>query len=178
MADLSQTGRVILGLLALGLRTGYEIKQFVDKTTRFFWAASYGQIYPELRRFEQQGLVASHAEPSGGRARTAYELTDAGREALIDWLSSDSEPGYELRDEGMLKLFFSDVLPEQRLAIVRAMRVRNERKLAQLRTLEPQVEHGPTGPALTLELGIGFTRWFIEWCEATERRLAAEIDKE
>ncbi len=54
---LTPTGRVILGMIALGRQTGYDIKQFVDKSTRHFWAASYGQIYPELRRLEEQGLV-------------------------------------------------------------------------------------------------------------------------
>ena len=37
-------------MLSLGKRTGYEIKSLGDVSTRFFWAASYGQIYPELRR--------------------------------------------------------------------------------------------------------------------------------
>src|SRR5512142_2411494 len=106
--ELTPTGKVILGMLAFGKSTGYEIKQFVDKSTRFFWAASYGQIYPELKRLEDQGLVHGRAEPSGGRARTVFELTEAGRTALNNWLSSDLEQVYELRDEGMLKLFFSD----------------------------------------------------------------------
>ncbi len=57
--ELNPTGRVILGMLAQGQRTGYDIKQFVDKSTRHFWAASYGQIYPELKRLEDQGLVQS-----------------------------------------------------------------------------------------------------------------------
>src|ERR1700747_734512 len=96
--ELNPTGRVILGMIAFGKSTGYDIKQFVDKTTRYFWAASYGQIYPELRRLEEEGLGGGRPEPSGARARTAYELTDAGREALIGWLTSDAEPGYELRD--------------------------------------------------------------------------------
>ena len=43
-----------------------------------------------------------------------YELTPAGRAALETWLASDAELLYELRDEGMLKLFFSDSLPERR----------------------------------------------------------------
>src|SRR5690348_11142018 len=79
---LTATGRVILGMLSLGSQTGYDIKSFVDKTTRHFWAASYGQIYPELRRLEQLGLVRGRPEPTGGRARTVFELTDAGRAAL------------------------------------------------------------------------------------------------
>src|SRR5438477_74054 len=67
--ELSPTGRVILGMIALGKRTGYDIKAFVDKTARYFWAASYGQLYPELKRLEDQGLVRGQQEPSGGRDR-------------------------------------------------------------------------------------------------------------
>src|SRR5579859_5004595 len=87
---LRLTGRVVLGMIARGRRTGYEIKQLVDRSTRHFWAASYGQIYPELRRLEEQGLVQSRPEPSGARARTVYELTEAGRQALDEWLISQN----------------------------------------------------------------------------------------
>src|ERR1700750_2055103 len=135
--ELSPTGRVILGMIALGRRTGYDIKAFVDKTARYFWAASYGQLYPELKRLEDQGLVEGRPEPSGGRARTVYDLTEAGTTALHRWLQSDDGPSYELRDEGMLKLFLSDSLPERRIDIVRAMRAREERALAHLRSIEP-----------------------------------------
>jgi DNA-binding PadR family transcriptional regulator len=172
-ADLSATGSVILGMLALGKQTGYDIKQFVDKSTRHFWAASYGQIYPELKRLEEQGLIRGRQEPTGGRSRTVYDLTEAGREALHTWLRSDAEPLYELRDEGMLKLFFSDALPESRIDNIRAMRERHERKLAQLRAIETHAGDAMhRGPYLTLELGIKSTQWFIDWCVATERRLA------
>ena len=78
--ELSATGRVILGMIAVGKQTGYDIKQLVDKSTRHFWAASYGQIYPELKRLEERGLIRGRSEPSGGRARTVYELTEYGRE--------------------------------------------------------------------------------------------------
>ena len=40
----------VLGLLVQRPRSGYELKQSVDRTIRHFWAASYGQIYPELKR--------------------------------------------------------------------------------------------------------------------------------
>jgi DNA-binding PadR family transcriptional regulator len=176
--ELSPTARVILGMIAFGRTTGYDIKQFVDRTTRHFWAASYGQIYPELKRLEDQGLVQGRPEPSGGRARTVYRLTKAGEQALDDWLGSDEEPLYELRDEGMLKLFFSDSLPERRIENISAMRVRQEGKLAALRALEPHAKEGPSGAYLTLQLGIGMTEWFINWCAETERRLAAETEQE
>lgn len=184
-AELSATGRVILGMLALGTETGYDIKQLVDNSTRFFWAASYGQIYPELRRLERQGLVAGRSRPSGARARTVYHLTDAGRDALDAWLGSTREPVWELRDEGMLKLFFSDAArPEQQLTIVRTMRDRQARKLAELREIEGRVTEGrvtdgpQAGPHITLQLGIAMTEGLVRAWEAAERRLTSENERE
>ncbi|HEY3725892.1 MAG TPA: PadR family transcriptional regulator [Solirubrobacteraceae bacterium] len=172
--QLTPTGRVILGMITLGRRSGYDIKQFVDKTTRHFWAASYGQIYPELKRLEDQGLIIGRDDPAGGRARTVYELTDAGTAALHSWLRASSVPAPELRDEGMLKLFFSDALPEQRIDNIRAMRAQAETKLALLGALEDKAKRGRTGPYLTLQLGLAETRCLIGWCQEAERRLAED----
>src|SRR5207237_2111810 len=107
MQRLSGTALVVLGLLALRPRSGYEIKQTIDKSTRFFWAASYGQIYPELRRLAAAGLIEGKASPKGGRKRNVYRLTQAGRKQLRAWLDTDPQV-YELRDEALLKLFFAN----------------------------------------------------------------------
>src|SRR5881392_2039587 len=101
---------VVLGLLALGPRSGYDIKTVVDRSTRFFWAASYGQIYPELRRLEEEGLIEGKDASNGARGRRVYTLAEAGREALHAWLLS-STTTVELRDESLLRLFFADALP-------------------------------------------------------------------
>jgi hypothetical protein len=74
----------------------------------------------------------------------------------------------------MLKLFLSDSLPERRIENIRAMRARQERKLAQLKALEPHASQGPTGAYLTLQLGIASTECFIRWCSETERTLAEQ----
>jgi DNA-binding PadR family transcriptional regulator len=158
-------------MVGLGKNTGYDIKQLVDHSTRFFWAASYGQIYPELRRLESAGLLRSREEPTGGRPRTVYELREAGRAALEDWLLSEANLVGEMRDEGMLKLFFSDLAgPEQQRQILRQMADTYRRKLDVLCQLAP----ARSGPGLTLELGQGVTRWMLEWCEQAERRLGGE----
>ena len=174
-SELSATGKVVLGMLAFGKHTGYEIKQFVDKSTRHFWAASYGQIYPELRRFTVQGLVRSRSEPSGRRARTVFELTEDGERLLTSWLESTEAPLIELRHEGMLKLFFSDAGTAAKLDHVRAIRAGHERKLEALLAVEPQARQAPdSGPYLTLSLGLRFNQCIVDWCLATERRLAGE----
>src|SRR5204862_4703199 len=109
--ELSPTAYVILGMLSWRPMSGYEIKSLVDKSTRFFWAASYGQIYPELRRLSAAGLIEGKAEPRGGRRRNLYRLTNDGRRELRAWLNADPHV-FELRDEGLLKLFFADAAGE------------------------------------------------------------------
>jgi DNA-binding PadR family transcriptional regulator len=171
---LSPTGRVILGMVARGVRSGYEIKQLVDKSTRHFWAASYGQIYPELRRLEAGGLITGRPDPSGARAKVVYELTPQGEQALRDWLLSDAGLLYELRDEAMLKLFFSDLEPGTALRTVQAMRALHERKHEQLEMIRAAAAQMSTGPALALQIGLGISGWLIDWCKATEERLELE----
>ena len=174
MAELSKTSYVILGMLRLGRRTGYEIKSLVDVSTRFFWAASYGQIYPELARLEQAGLVKGEVDRSDGRRPKAYELTPAGERALHDWLTSGEELHIELRHEGALKFFFSDALSaEDQLALVRHVRETHERVAEQLRAIEPEPQDGkPPAPLMTLEFGIAYQEFLAGWCAETERRLA------
>jgi hypothetical protein len=52
------------------------------------------------------------------------------------------------------------------------MRALYQRKLDQLSALDAKAAGMPAGPRLTLEIGLGITSWLIDWCEATERRLA------
>ena len=151
--ELSATGRVILGMVAVEPRSGYDIKTAVDHSTRFFWAASYGQIYPELKRLAAEGLIEPDGETEGGRRRVAYRITDSGREALAEWIRSP-DLVHEMRDEGLLKLFFAGVLGrEDAIAVLEAARAKYAEKHAALLAIQPLAgakEHfGPLGgPAL------------------------------
>ena len=98
--ELSPTAYVILGMLGWRPMSGYEIKSLVDKSTRFFWAASYGQIYPELRRLAEAGLIEGKASPQGGRKRTVYRLTAGRPQASCAPGSTADREVFELRDEG------------------------------------------------------------------------------
>jgi PadR family transcriptional regulator, regulatory protein AphA len=169
MTDLSPTAHVILGMVRSEPRSGYEIKALVDNTTRFFWAASYGQIYPELKRLSEAGLVAGVDAPTGGRRRTVYTITAAGGEELKAWLRRRPET-YEMRDEGLLKLFFADALPpEEAVEILRAMRAHRLSVAEQLHAMEPMAaEKEDPFPLIVLRGGIEFTEWFADWCERME----------
>ena len=176
MSSLSPTARVILGFLGLGPRSGYDIKRLADVSTRFFWGASYGQIYPELRRLEERGLVEAD-EPAGARGRRAYRLTKRGERALREWLTSDDGFAFDYRDEGLLKFFFGDLLSrEEALANVRRLRERHEAVLAHFRRIAADTEEererdDAEFPYLALEYGIEFMEWVSGWCRRMEDRL-------
>jgi len=164
-------------MIRRGKRTGYEIKQLVDVSVRFFWAASYGQIYPELRRLEEQGLIEGEpTEAADGRQRRPYRLTPAGEEALDRWLLSPAQTGFELRDEGMLKLFFSDGMsPEERVALVARMRTRHEEVSTHLRSIEPVARETGGGPYATLRYGLAFHDFCASWLAGLETELEEEL---
>jgi DNA-binding PadR family transcriptional regulator len=178
--DLSPTARVILGFLRFGPRTGYDIKSVIEISTRFFWGASYGQIYPELKRLERAGLVDSEAQPRGARKRTVYRLTPAGEAALDAWLTDRERWVFEYRDEWLLRLFFGDLLPrEEALANVRAARAFFSDMARLFRTqIEPRAregaEEGEEFPLLALEYGIGFMEWSARWYARAEQRLSRQ----
>jgi DNA-binding PadR family transcriptional regulator len=174
MEQLTATAYVILGFVRKGPKSGYEVKALVDNSTRFFWAASYGQIYPELKRLSEAGLIVGSDSPTGGRKRTVYEITADGEEELRSWLQERPET-FEMRDEGLLKLFFADALPRQEaLEILREMRAKrlaiNER-LRAIKEMKLKGEVEDPFPLIVLEGGLEFTEWFADWCERMEARI-------
>ena len=171
MSRLSATARVILGLLKFEHRTGYDIKRVTDFSTRFFWRASYGQIYPELRALEAAGLVRSREEPYGRRLRRVYELTAKGEGALSDWLRSEDDM-FELRDEGLLRLFFGELVSDEGLlALVRRRREVFESHAVLFRGIAAELGEveGPSGEVL--RYGIEYMDWNVAWWADLERRL-------
>jgi len=178
MSSLTPTARVIIGMLRLGAATGYDIKKAIDGSTRFFWTASFGQIYPELKRLQKEGLVRSKQEPRGKVNRTFYELTPKGEEALREWLTDAENSIFEIRDEGLLRLFFSDVLPrEEVLANLRRQQELFEMVLERFHEIEAEardgVEDGLGYPYLVLRYGLDFITWARDWYADIERRLEA-----
>jgi DNA-binding PadR family transcriptional regulator len=161
----------LLGLLGVKPMSGYDIKRAVDRTIRHFWAASYGQIYPELKRLEEAGWIAGKDADQGGRSRRVYRITAAGRRQLDGWLHG-YETRIEMRDESLLRLFFADVLPpDEALGLLAARREGYRMMLGYLRSLDDGEGSDPPFIDLVYRWGLDYCEWGIEWCERQERRL-------
>jgi PadR family transcriptional regulator AphA len=143
---LTPTSYLVLGLLAReGPSTPYDLEQHVRATLGNFWSFPHTLLYSEPPRLAALGLVTEEREAEG-RRRRVFAITPAGMSALTSWLGRPSGAPTELRDLGLLQLFFADLasddarlrLAEQQLAIHRA-------KLAAYREAERQ-ERSPEGP--------------------------------
>jgi DNA-binding PadR family transcriptional regulator len=114
---------LVLGMVRFGATSGYAIKKAADAGTSAFWPTSLAQVYPELARLEDAGLLNRSDDSHGARSRARYELTEAGEEALLAWLRSSHEAPPQMRFEGMLRSFFADALPkEEQLELLRRQR--------------------------------------------------------
>ncbi len=169
---------VVLGMIRRGAQTGYEIKKWVATSIRFFWTISEAQIYPSLERLERAQLVASRPAPNGKRRRRVFELTSSGEAALHDWLLRSERMPFELRDVGLVRLFFADSLsPAEARALLDAVRRRSEARIADLQAIRPvpaKASEGQGGhPRLTLRMGVAFHQAMIDMCEAFERETAS-----
>jgi len=106
----------LLGLLKYDPKTGYELKQTMDKSTGHFWHAKQSQIYTTLKKLEEDKLVISHPEPQESRPdRRVYAITESGERALHEWLLQPVTKLDTTKQLLLLKMFFSGKLKKERI---------------------------------------------------------------
>lgn len=155
---LTTTSYVVLGLVeSCQPATPYDLKRIAQASVLHFWSVPHTQLYTECARLAASGHLGERREQEG-RRRRVYTLTELGARALEAWRGETTGELYELRDVGLLKLFFGAdpaELAETQLAA-------HERRLAQYEEMHAAGAAGaPNGRLLALEAGIGHEREFI-----------------
>ena len=158
---LTPTSYVVLGLIeAMQPASPYDLKRAVAMGVGQFWSLPHTQLYSECERLAKAGLLSERREQSG-RRRRLYRLTKAGEEELDRWRSEPTGELYELRDAGLLKLFFGAdpkrLAPPQLEA--HAERLREYEELLQ-RCREMRA---PAGTIHAIECGIGHEREYVRF---------------
>jgi DNA-binding PadR family transcriptional regulator len=162
---LTPTSYIVLGLVAAaGRATPYELKQIHAAGPGNFWSLNHAQLYAEPDRLAGAGYLSVERE-EGGRRRKLYELTKAGRRALDDWLAAPTGEFTDLRDPGLLQLFFG-ADPE---GLAAAQLPIHERRLAEYEELRKGSGDWPAGPRLALESGIGHEREWVRFWRRVRR---------
>jgi DNA-binding PadR family transcriptional regulator len=164
---LTPTSYIVLGMLeAAGAATPYALKAMVAESVGYVWTVQHAQLYSEPERLAGAGLVAEERE-DGGRRRRTYSLTETGRRALEQWRAAPAGGTTELRDIGLLQLFFG----ADPAAVAAAQLPGHEARLAAYEEIRSRPgEPMPPGPSLALDAGIAHEReWVRFWRGVSER---------
>ncbi len=103
---------IILGFLMYGDISGYDLKQLMKRSTSYFYDASFGSIYPALKRLEQKGMVTYSESIEGNKLKKVYQIKDSGKECFMKWIK---EPIVfeKSRHDYLVKIFFYSFLSKE-----------------------------------------------------------------
>ena len=169
-------GYAILGLLAREPLSGYDLASRTRERLGFFWQARHSQIYPELARLEERGLVTHQVVMQQDRPdKKVYSATKAGLGALKAWVAEPPKPR-AVRDEMVLKAYSVWLVdPERALALFREQERQHRERLARYEEIESwmqkewrrdleQIDSPRFASYATLQRGKGYEREYAEWC--------------
>ena len=154
--------------------SGYDLAKQFDTSIGFFWHASHPQIYRELRKLKEKGLLVSSDHSQIGKPnKTVYSLTEAGRKALFSWSQQTVEPP-AVKDELLVRLYALDDIDHPALvAQLKDRLVKHQDRLSQYRRIKEtqyasdDLSTRKQGKLMALEMGIHYEEIWVRWCEDT-----------
>jgi PadR family transcriptional regulator, regulatory protein AphA len=173
---LSTTEASVLGLVAFGERSGYELARDAETSVAYMWTPSRSQIYKVLPRLVAGGLAASREVAQQGRPdKSLYSITPLGSKVLEAWLDEVEEDPVGGGIVFVLKLFFCDFASEDTaLAQLAGYRRYLERRLTSYEAIDRDSgEREFVYPWYTLRHGLARVRATLAWIDETEAAITA-----
>ena len=103
---------IILGIIIEKDLAGYDIKKVIENSFGVFYKASYGSLYPALKRMVQKGYVTNYDESQGGRKKIFYHITEDGKQRFFEWLTTPMEV-LDGTNPNLAKVYFFGKLSEE-----------------------------------------------------------------
>jgi PadR family transcriptional regulator AphA len=173
---LTATEAALLGLLRHGEMSGYDLRKLVERSVGYYWTPAKTQIYSSLPRLVESGLATKRTVRQTERPdKHLYAITEAGREAVSDWIHTAPLDAGLGRNVLLLKLALAD---ESHIASlleqVRARQLEAEQLRDELIALDEAGGEGdPPFEYLTRRYGFfhvdALNQWTAEVVEALER---------
>lgn len=180
----------VLAALLEGEASGYDLAKGFDASVANFWMATPQQLYRELDRLADDGLIRARVVHQERRPnKRMFSLTEAGYEAIRQFTARAPKPSV-IRDELAVKVLAADAgdaravrdFMVERLQWASAKLQRYQRMRARMLDGRGEDEYlaqaERVGPYLTLLRGISFEEENIRWAERAltiiERRLPAQ----
>ncbi|WOD41410.1 PadR family transcriptional regulator [Nodosilinea sp. E11] len=155
--------------------SGYDLAKQFDGSVGFFWHASHQQIYRELTKLEDQGLVTAEAIAQAGKPdKKLYRLTAAGQTYLKEWIAQPAKCT-PTKDDLLVKLFVGYLVPPATMAAtLEHERAQHQATLEAYRDIERTYFANPEAMSLTAQFqyitlrnGIYYETSWLAWCDET-----------
>lgn len=172
--------QVLLVYLGTQAASGYDIVKGFQDTYGYLWHASYQQVYRDLGKLHDDGLIEFEIVESESRPpRKVYRLNSAGWAAMRDWLARPVKSP-KFNDAFLVKLASIHLMDRE--VFVREFdqhRDSHRQMLAELRRVEevfltvpPDVLEKFEGVHLTLKYGVRQLETWLDWAQDVEAFLA------
>ena len=172
---ISTTEAAVLGLLRLGEFSGYDLSKMVRGSVGYFWAPAQSQIYAILPRLVDDGFASRrHVRQERRPDKQLYSITNAGENALDDWLADPAAARAPVKNPFLLKLFLGEFMSrDDVVAHIRRGRDDAAAELAELEKITPDADAHPYD-GYVVEYGLEANRAFLRWAD----RVLADLDPE
>jgi DNA-binding PadR family transcriptional regulator len=164
---------IILGFLMVGEMSGYDLKQHMAKSTSNFFDASFGSIYPALKRMEAKGFICSREVVDGGKYKKLYAISECGKSDFMNWLNQPIE-FTKTRLDHLVKIFFLGFLPTKKaIEEIQVFIKEVESVLEKLTESQSKIkEKADMYQFSTLLYGIQYYQSIIDWCNNLLKELS------
>jgi DNA-binding PadR family transcriptional regulator len=163
-----------LGLLARHPGSGYDLLKRFQKSMANVWPATQSQLYGELNKLADGGLI--EVSDIGPRGRKEYRVTKAGHAELLRWITNpQDDPPWRRPD--LLRVFLLGEIPaEDARKYVIAFAEHAHSELKRLEHLRDSIDWHANGDfygRAALEYGLRHSAMEADWA----RWLVRAIDE-
>ena len=185
MARTVSIRHLILGLLTQQPMSGYDIKRFLKSLSWLVDSPSFGSIYPTLRALQQDGLVTmEEVLRQRKQPRKIYTITEAGRQALREWVDLPTSPDVSLKAFLMRLILAGSFSHTGLIAHLQRRRSQIAVHYATLKQIaETLDEMAEPGQRLTFDYGLALATVELAWLDSklellSQQSLPVEVVKD
>jgi DNA-binding PadR family transcriptional regulator len=172
----------ILGLLHYTDMHGYRIKEHIERNFGHMWSINYGQIYPNLKKLHDDGLITMKevvVNGEKGPPRKLYAITEKGKKDFQKWLNAAPEKPMLLRDPFLMRfVFFGFGDTDRSIEIIDAQIKRYEKDLDRRKKNLARWEKSGLYVRLIADLGMNLNQMILEWLTHSRQEIFKEIETE
>ncbi|MDF2595781.1 MAG: PadR-family transcriptional regulator [Clostridia bacterium] len=170
---------IILGFLMKKEMSGYDLKQWMTHSTSYFFDASFGSIYPALKRLEEKGYICFQEVMEGNKFKKMYAITGEGKKHFLSWLEKPIVFA-KTKSDHLVPIFFYKYLPRETAVVNLKAFIKEVEPLLE-RLSEQKFELEKVYPIdqlryenATMTYGIYYYQFVIEWCKDLLKQIEGE----